>query len=78
MPSPTCSFHTIALAEARRGSLNDAPDQYQNNALLRCQAHAGGDDRVAFEARILAQGDISDAAQAGGLMRQSTTMLPTQ
>lgn len=67
-----------ALAEARRGSLDDAPDQYQRNALLRCQAHTRGDDRVACEARILGQGDISDAAQAGGLLRQSTTVLPAQ
>lgn len=66
-----------ALAQARRGLLNDAPGQYQRNALLRCQAHTG-DDRVACEARILGQGDITDAAQAGGLLRQSTTLLPTQ
>lgn len=67
-----------ALAEARRGALDDVPDQYLNNALQRCQAHTRGDDRVACEARILGQGDISDASQAGGLLRQSTTVLPAQ
>ena len=30
-----------ALAEARRGHLNDAPGQYQHNALLRCKLRQG-------------------------------------
>jgi hypothetical protein len=66
-----------ALAEAKRGQLNDAPDQYQSNALRRCETHTG-DDRVACEARILAQGDITSGSQAGGVLRKSITVTPGQ
>jgi hypothetical protein len=66
-----------ALVEARRGQLNDAPDQYLTNALRRCETHTG-DDRVACEARILAQGDITKASQAGGVLRKSITVTPGQ
>ena len=66
-----------ALAEAKRGQLTDVPDQYQTNALRRCQTHTG-DDRQACEARILAQGDITNGAQAGGVLRKSITVSPGQ
>ena len=64
-----------ALAEAQRGALRNQPDQYQTNALRRCDAHQG-DDRVACEARILDQGDITRGARAGGVLRQSITVTP--
>lgn len=66
-----------ALAEAKRGQLNNAPDQYQKNALRRCESHTG-DDRLACEARILGQGDITGGAQAGGILRKSITVKPAQ
>jgi hypothetical protein len=66
-----------ALGEARRGQLNDAPDQYQTNALRRCEKHTG-DDRLACEARILAQGDVTSGTQAGGVLRKSITVTPGQ
>lgn len=66
-----------ALAEARRGQLSDVTDQYLLNALRRCESHAG-DDRQACEARILAQGDITGGAQAGGILRKSVTVKPAQ
>jgi hypothetical protein len=66
-----------ALAEAKRGQLNDAPDQYQTNALRRCETHTG-DDRQACEARILGQGDITSGTQAGGVLRKSITVTPGQ
>jgi len=66
-----------ALAEAKRGQLNDVPDQYQKNALRRCESHTG-DDRQACEARVLGQGDITSGAKAGGLLRKSITVTPVQ
>lgn len=66
-----------ALAGARKGHLVNAPDQYQQNALQRCQDHAG-DDRQACEARILGEGDVSRGTQAGGLLRESVTVTPAQ
>jgi hypothetical protein len=66
-----------ALADAKRGQLNDLPDQYQTNALRRCETHTG-DDRVACEARILGQGDITRGTQAGGVLRESIIVTPGQ
>jgi hypothetical protein len=66
-----------ALAEAKRGTLHTNAPQYQRNALLRCAVHQG-DDRVACEARIVAQGDVTTETQAGGLLRKSITVEPAQ
>lgn len=66
-----------ALAEAKRGQLIDLPNQYQTNALRRCDAHAG-DDHQACVARILGQGDITSGSQAGGVLRKSITVTPGQ
>lgn len=64
-----------ALAEAKRGTLHTNVPQYQSNALMRCAVHQG-DDRVACEARILGQGDVTSGTQAGGLLRKSITVTP--
>ena len=64
-----------ALAEARRGGLNDAPDQYQPNALRRCDAHQG-DDRTACEARMLGAGRVEGRVSGGGVLRESVTVVP--
>jgi hypothetical protein len=66
-----------ALAEAKRGELNDVPGQYQTNALRRCETHTG-EDRQACEARILGEGDITSGVQAGGILRKSITVPPAQ
>ncbi len=64
-----------ALAQVKSGAIHNAPDQYQQNALRRCDAHQG-DDRTACVARILGQGDISTGSQAGGILRESVTVTP--
>lgn len=64
-----------ALAEAKRGALNDAPGQYQQNALQRCSVQKGG-DRTACEARILAEGNVDAGVASGGLLRESITVTP--
>ncbi|WP_291010451.1 hypothetical protein [Hydrogenophaga sp.] len=66
-----------ALAEAKRGTLHTNAPQYQRNALRRCVVHQG-DDRVACEARIIGQGDVTSGIQAGGLLRKSITVTPAQ
>lgn len=66
-----------ALAEARRGALTSAPDQYQQNALRRCDAHQG-EDRIACQARILGEGDVQSGVEAGGILRKSVTVTPAQ
>lgn len=64
-----------ALAEARRGGLNDAPGQYQQNAVQRCAAHKD-DDRRACEARMMAPAGVDGSVSEGGIMRESITVTP--
>jgi hypothetical protein len=66
-----------ALSEARRGRLNDAPSQYQQNALPRCNVHQG-DERLACEARMGAADTTEGSAAAGGILRQSVTITPVK
>lgn len=66
-----------ALAAARRGALKGAPDQYQQNALRRCDAHQG-DDRIACQARILGEGNVQSGVEAGGVLRKSIIVTPGQ
>ena len=67
-----------ALAEAKRGRLTSAPaDQYQQNALQRCNAHQG-DDRTACEARMGAEGKVEGSVESGGVLRESETLIPAQ
>lgn len=64
-----------ALSEARRGRLTDAPNQYQQNALQRCNAHQG-EDRLACEARMGSAGTTEGSAAEGGILRQGVTVTP--
>lgn len=74
----TCRREAVnALSEARRGRLNDAPAQYQQNALQRCEAHQG-EDRLACEARMGAAGIVEGSAAEGGILRQSVTITPVK
>ena len=67
-----------AWADARRNNAVQVdPAQYQGNALQRCAVHQG-DDRVACEARIIGQGDVTTGIEAGGLLRRSITVTPAQ
>ncbi len=66
-----------ALAEARRGGLNDDAGLYQKNMLQRCSAHAGT-DRSDCEARMGSQGSIEGSAASGGILRRGVTIVPGQ
>jgi hypothetical protein len=66
-----------ALAEARRGGLNDAPDQYPQNALRRCEVHKG-DDRAACEIRMRGEGRVDGSAAGGGILRESEIVVPAK
>ena len=67
-----------ALAEARRGGLKDAPaDQYQQNAMQRCNAHQG-DERTACEARMRDEGSVEGSVADGGILRKSEVVVPSE
>jgi len=75
----TCQLEAgSALAEARRGALNDAPGEYQLNALQRCSVHKDTEDRLACEARMSGQGTTEGSAAAGGMLRESVTVTPVK
>jgi hypothetical protein len=67
-----------ALVEARKGALNDAPGEYQLNALQRCSVHKEAEDRLACEARMSGQGTTEGSAAAGGMLRESVTVTPVK
>ncbi len=64
-----------ALAEARRGGLNDAPGQYQQNMLQRCNAFKD-DDRNDCVARM--QGSMEGSVGSGGVLREGVTIVPAK
>lgn len=65
-----------ALAEARRGGLNEAPrSEQQENALRRCSVHQG-DDRADCEARMRGEGRVEGSAASGGVLRERETIVP--
>lgn len=67
-----------ALAEAKRGGLNDdAPDQYNRNAVRRCTQFQG-DDRTACEARVLNPSRVDGSVAGGGILRESVIVIPAQ
>lgn len=73
---PTCLREAgAALAEARRGGLDDGGTrmqqyrQYERNALERC-APLPDEDRLACAARMQGMGTVSGSVQAGGLLRE--------
>jgi hypothetical protein len=75
----TCRREAVsALVEARKGSLNDAPGEYQLNALQRCSVHKEAEDRLACEARMSGQGTTEGSAAAGGMLRESVTVTPVK
>ena len=63
-----------AQAAARHGALTAAPDQYQQNALQRCQAQPTA-ERAECEARITGAGASSSqgSVMGGGVLRETVT-----
>ena len=66
-----------ALAEAKRGGLTAAPDQYQSNAVQRCGVFKGA-DRDECEARMRVENGASGSVAGGGILRESVTVVPVK
>lgn len=64
-----------ALAEAKRGTLTDAPDQHASNAVQRCSVFQGN-DRSACEARVFSPSRVDGSVEGGGLVRESIVIVP--
>jgi hypothetical protein len=65
------------LAEARRGGLNDAPGTYTSNALQRCSG-LSGNDRNDCESRVRGEGRSEGSVDGGGIIRETTTVVPAK
>ena len=64
-----------ALAEARRGNLNDAQGQTQGNATDRCKVLAGA-ERSDCLARMRGEGTTEGSVAGGGILREKVTIVP--
>lgn len=71
-----------AAAQAKsQGQLNTKGDeQYQKNALARCQRQPAGTAREACEKRVLGEGDttVRGSVESGGKLRSNTMQVPAQ
>jgi len=64
-----------ALAEARKGNLDNGNGQLRKNAKDRCNALAG-DERSDCIARMNGEGTVSGSVGGGGLLREKRTIVP--
>ncbi|MDO8771736.1 MAG: hypothetical protein Q7K57_24100 [Burkholderiaceae bacterium] len=72
----TCKLEARnALAEAKRGGLNGASGQYQQNALQRCSVFKG-DDLTDCLART--QGSTEGSVGSGGVLHEGVTIVPAK
>lgn len=65
-----------AQADKRRGLL-ETQGQLQANAMARCDAFRGGEDKAACQARVMGFGSTAGSVAGGGLIREvETVVLP--
>jgi hypothetical protein len=66
-----------AQADKRRGVL-DTQGDLQANAVSRCEVFQLGEDKAACQARVMGMGNIEGSVAAGGLLRESETVVMPQ
>jgi hypothetical protein len=65
-----------AQAEKKRGRLDNAGNEFQANAVARCDALTG-EDKAACHARMMGFGSTSGSVEGGGILREvETVVLP--
>lgn len=64
-----------AFAEAKRHDLNDAPGQYEGNALRRCAGFEGS-DRADCEDRVHGLTHSEGSVEGGAIVRESVSIRP--
>lgn len=64
-----------ALADKKRGLLDNANADFQANAMIRCQA-LSGDDKMACQDRMMGGGKATGSVSGGGVLRESETVVP--
>lgn len=61
-------------ADKVRGRL-DVYGEHQANAMDRCHVFTSAEDKAACQARVLGMGDVEGSVAAGGLLRESETVV---
>ncbi len=75
---PTCEREARnALAEAKKGQLDNGNDSYRKNARARCEP-LQGDDRKDCLARARGEGTVEGSVAAGGTLKETTTLVPAK
>lgn len=65
-----------ALADKKRGLLDNANASFEENAALRC-AVLDGEEKAACQARVMGYGNTTGSVAGGGLLREvETVVLP--
>jgi hypothetical protein len=64
-----------AFAANKKGKLTVNDAQYQNNAILRCQALPAA-DKVDCERRMRGEGTVSGSVGGGGILRELEVQIP--
>ena len=64
-----------ALADKRRGVLDNAGGKFDSNATARCDA-LNGDDKSACQARMMGYGSTTGSVASGGVLREVETVVP--
>ena len=65
------------LAQARKGGLDEDQDDYEANALHRCDALTTS-ERGDCEARMNGKGTVSGSVAGGGLLREAVRPVPAE
>lgn len=63
-----------AAADKQRGKL-ETYGAHEGHAMARCDVHQAAEDRAACHARVMGMGDTSGSVAAGGLLRESETVI---
>ena len=63
-----------AQADKKRGVLDNAGAQFQNNAAARCDV-LQGEEKVACQARVVGYGSTDGSVAGGGVIRQVETIV---
>lgn len=73
----TCLKEAAAAQQAaRRGQLVQSDADYQQNALRRCDVFTDQTERQACVRRVTGDGVASGSVESGGVLRESTTIVP--
>ncbi|HSH90442.1 MAG TPA: hypothetical protein VK996_10695 [Ramlibacter sp.] len=63
-----------AQADKKRGVLDNAGGQFEQNAAARCEV-LNGEDKAACKARVMGFGNTSGSVAAGGVLREVETVV---